>query len=231
MRRFATFLLLAALITPAPAYALCAVPVTRPKVITKDVTTVSGGIVVGTEVGYGGDGKDRGEAAQPKWTLETKTGRTKPVIVELAPGLVIYQLPENVAAGKLHDGTKVIAKVERSRAPTPMLAAPAPIKILYKEWRNPRGSSQQTIAHFKESSIPIGAIALVVVDAKTMKPRSYGLVQAGGVEVGIYGRGRCSALPNGTTPTVSGDKIILRWVDKTGAVSADSKPIVVGKAK
>ena len=86
----------------------------------------------------------------------------------------------------------------------------------------------QTTASF--SSIPADAIAVIVVDAATNRPRSYGLVDPNLLEATIYARGRCSALPNKTVPTVAGDKVILRWVDKTGAVSADSKPIVVTKA-
>lgn len=226
--RFASLVLLAALLSPVPAEALCARPVMQPVVMTPDVTTSDGGIVVGTEAGFESQRKDKGEATQPTWTIKTKSGSVKPKLVELAPGLVVYQLPDKVDGGELFDGTKVIAKLARAKGPSSKLAAPAPTKLTYQEWPSPRGNSQKTAALF--SAIPADAIALIVVDAATNKPRSYGLVGAGVLEVTVYGRGRCSALPNGTSPTVASDKVILRWVDKTGAVSADSKPIVVTKA-
>jgi hypothetical protein len=227
MRRFAAIVLLAAVLSPSPAEALCAMPL-RPKVLTADVTTSDGGVVVGTDVGYSGDGgKDQGEAAQPTWEIKTKTGKVKPVMVTLAPGLVAYRLPDNVDGGELFDGNKVIAKVTRSQALIPKLAAPGARKVIYKEWPSRRGRSEQTAVTV--DAVPAEAIALVVVDAKTMKPRSYGLVAAGAKEIFVYAQGRCSALPNGSVRTAAGDKVILRWVDKTGAVSADSKPIVVAK--
>lgn len=209
-----------------PAHALCAVPSMKPIVLTPVVTTSDGGILVGTEMGFNGDRKDDGEAAQPTWTIKTKTGTVTPVMVTLAPGLVTYRLPDKVDDGELFDGKKVIATVTRSAAPVAKLAAPAPKKITYKLTLGRRGSSELTLATFKD--VPPEAVALIVVDAKTMQPKSYGLVQ--GTEITVYGRGRCSALPNGTTAPVANTKVILRWVDKTGAVSADSKPITIVKA-
>ncbi len=230
MRRIASLVLLAALLSPVPADALCAMPSMRPKVMTADVTTSEGGIVVGTEVGFESQTKDTGEAAQPTWTIKTKTGSVKPVMVELAPGLITYQLPDKVDAGELFDGSKTIGKLTRAKGPNLKLAAPAPTKITYKEWPNRRGKSVQTAAVFGKDAIPDEAIALIVVDAATNKPRSYGLVTAGTLEVMLYAQGRCSALPNKTVPTLANNRVILRWVDKTGVVSADSKPIVVVKA-
>ena len=224
--RLASALLIAALLSPTSAAALCELPITRPVVMTPDVTTAEGGVVVGTQFD-GGSGKEEGDATQRAWTIKTKTGSVKPTLVELAPGLVVYQLPAKIDGGELFDGTKAIAKLARAKGPSLPLAAPAPTKITYKEWPSRRGNSVQVAAVF--GAIPADAIALVVVDAATKKPRSYGLVTAGALEIPVYYQGRCSALPNGTSLTSAGDKVILRWVDKTGVLSADSKPIAVKK--
>lgn len=225
MRRLASFVVLAALLTPVPASALCAAPSMQPVVMTE---TSEGSIVVKTEAGYASQRKERGEAVQPTWRIKTTSGSVKPVMVELAPGLVSYQLPDKVEAGELVDGTKVLGKLTRAKGSIAKLAAPAPTKITYKETPNRRGSIVDVAAQF--GAIPADAIALIVVDAATKKPRSYGLVTAGSLAIQVYFQGRCIALPNGTVPTVAGDKVIVRWVDKTGVVSADSKPIVVAKA-
>lgn len=224
MRRLASVVVLAALLSPVPASALCAMPSMQPVVMK---TTSEGSIVVGTDAGYAAQRKERGEAAQPTWRIKTKTGIVKPVMIELAPGLVTYRLPDKVDAGELVDGATVLGKLTRTPA-TSKLAAPAATTITSKETKNLRGNTVQTIAKF--SSIPADAIAVIVVDAATNQPRSYGLVDPSWLEATLYAHGRCTALPNKTVPTVNGDKVILRWVDKTGAVSADSKPITVAKA-
>jgi len=217
----------ASLASSPSAHALCVRPVVNPEVITTDVTTSNGGILVGTVVGH--DGAERGDPADQKWELSTKTGKVTPKMISLAPGLVVLGLPDKIDGAELLDGKTVIAKLARSKTAIAKLAAPVAKRIGYTSTPGRRGNSERTSVTFAEKAIPAGAVALVVVDAKTSKPRSYGLVQSGSSEVTVYAHGRCSGLPNGTMPTVAGDKVILRWVDNTGAISADSKPITVAK--
>ncbi len=87
-----------------------------------------------------------------------------------------------------------------------------------------------TRATFATGTVPAGAIAIVVLDATTKQPQSYGPV-SGLLDVTVYGRGRCSVLPDGTVPVRAGDKVILRWVDDSGQLSAESPPIVVTKGR
>lgn len=229
-RLAAAVIVLTTLIPTSLAHALCVQPTVQPHVVTADVTTSDGGVVIGTKIGYGGDGNTTEPEAQ-SWALKTKTGTVTVKPIALAPGLFVVKLPDKVDGGELLDGTTVVAKLARAAKPVPKLAAPAPRQIHHASTSNMRGSSERTTAVFAEGAVPAGAIALIVVDAKTKTPRSYGLVQAGTVEVAVYARGRCSALPNGTNPTIAGDKVILRWVDHTGAVSADSKTFTVATSK
>jgi len=231
MPKLAAVFIVSVIAMPTPSEALCVAPVTRPVVLTAEVTLGDGGdggdggVVVGTEVG--GGGKEQGGAEQPTWMFKVGGKTVKPVISILAPGLVAYKLPDKVARGELVDGTKVLAKI--TRAPSTPLAAPTASKITYVERPNVRGRSVTTTVELTVAA-PAGAIALVIADAKTKQARSFGRVPAGASSVAVYAQGRCSALPNGTIETRPGDSVILRWVDKSGALSAESKPIVVVKA-
>lgn len=217
-------------LVPSLADALCMAPVERPKVITAEVSAPAdgGGVVVGTEIGH--DGKQVGGAEQPTWVFKHDKTSSKPVIVQLAPGLVAYQLPDKVERGELFDGTKAIAKLARSTTTAAKLTAPVPTKITYKAWPGRRGKSTQVTAVFADGKVPGDAVALVVADAKSGKARSYALTGSGN-ELTLYYQGRCSALPDGTLPTNPNDKVVVRWVDKYGRMSPDSKALVVAKIK
>ncbi len=105
------FLILLALFVPTPSEAQCTQPIMHPKVMTANVTTVEGGVVVSTEIGRGD--KDEGGAVQPKWVFKSAGRSLKPEIVTLAPGLVLYKPPGKLELAELHDGTKVVAKWSR----------------------------------------------------------------------------------------------------------------------
>ena len=46
-----------------------------------------------------------------------------------------------------------------------------------------------------------------------------GVVVAGSKEIALYTSGSCVVLPDGTLPTIAGDKVKLFWVDKAGRAS------------
>jgi hypothetical protein len=97
-----------------------------------------------------------------------------------------------------------------------------------------RGSNQRPATAKSTATVakvPADAIALIVTDARTGAPRSFGRVEAGVAALDVYYQGRCSAVPNGTLVSSAGDRVVVRWVDRHGRVSAASKPAVIRTIK
>lgn len=213
------------LLAPRTADALCAMPRLHPVVINDGaVAPEDGGLLVVTDIDH--QPGEEGEAYQPTWRFKTAKTREKPTIVTLAPGLVRYALPAKVAAAELHDGKKARGKITRATAALPALAAPKVTRIHHETFKSMRGNGATTTVVL-DGAVPDDVIALVVLDAKTGKARSFGRAAAGSTEVTVYAQGRCSALPNGTVETRAGERVSLMWVDKHGRTSPAGKPIEV----
>ncbi len=225
MRALIAIALVAAL--PAQqAYALCAMPREQAAVLNDNATTPDGGgLVVATTFGF-----DDQTAAplSPKWTFKIGTNDAKPVLKALAPGLVVFVLPPGATAADLSDGIATRGHVIRATTKSAPVAAPKVKAIKHTMTKGMRGNSNVTTVSLPDG-VPDGVIALIVLDAKTGTARSFGIATVGNPDVNVYAQGRCSALPNGTTITQAGDRVVLRWVDKFGRLSPATKAIKVRK--
>ncbi len=232
MRRTASLLaLLALVISSSPAAAKCARSGLRPVVLTPkvEVPADGGGIVVGTEA-VSWDQIDEGEAPASRWGFLTKSALGEPTITTLAPGLVVYSVPASlVTTGELTNGKRTVAKLTLTRTKVPLLAAPKVKAATHATSQSFRARTATTTVQL-DGDAPATAVALVIADAKTQTPRSWGTVTAGATEVVVYQSRRCSTLPNGTLESAVGDKVVLRWVDNRGRLSAASAPIAIAKA-
>lgn len=227
MRLLLVGLIVGNLLAPRTADALCAMPRMHPAVLNDGVAAPDdGGLLVVTEIDHLPG--NEGEAFQPDWRFKTAKTNEKPTLVTLAPGLVRYALPAKVAAAELHDGTQARGKITRATAALPALAAPKVAKIHHETFRTRRGNGAITTVVL-DGAAPADVVALVVLDAKTGKPRSFGRATAGATEVTVYSQGRCSALPNGTVETRAGERVTLLWVDKHGRSSPATKPVTVAR--
>lgn len=211
------------------AQALCVVPSQHPVVMNSGVDApMGGGLLVSTS----NSGPNEGEAMQPTWVLQSGTRSEPPVVRTLAPGLVVYALPAGMPTADLFDGkasrgTVTATTVAVAEQPA-RLAAPAVKRITHVRVAGPRGSSGTTTVTLRAVP-PEGAVAMIVLDAKSKRAMSYGFVVAGAMEVVVYAQARCSALPNGTVETVARSKVLLEWVDRYGRVSSPSKPTRVAR--
>jgi hypothetical protein len=231
MRSSMLVLVAVSLVSPRAANALCIAPHQQPAIVNDGVAAPpDGGLLVATATDH--RKPDEGEAAQPAWRLRDGTKVSKPAIVTLAPGLVVYRLPAGMVAAELHDGTIARATFSSMSAADAAklapLAAPAATRIATTTVSGTRGSSTTTIVSLTAPA-PANALALVLYDAKTKRPLSYGLVVAGATEVNVHAQGRCSALPNGTSIARPKTRAFVRWVDAHGRLSAPTKAIVVAK--
>ncbi|CAN5865345.1 hypothetical protein BH11MYX2_BH11MYX2_32550 [soil metagenome] len=229
MRTISSSLVVALLLPTTTAHALCVVPEQHPVVVNDGVhAPADGGLVVATTNKHTGTGTE-GEAWQPTWVFVHGAKTQKPTLVALAPGLAVYRLPAGTTDADLSDGTNVRAHVVAGDASYKALAAPLVQTVSHLTARSIRGSTGATTVTIK-GDVPTTAIAMLILDAKTKKAFSYGLVQpASGPVLAVYAQGRCSALPNGTVAPRVGQRVILQWVDSLGRLSAASKSIAIRK--
>lgn len=165
--------------------------------------------------------------ATTSWKLRADGKDVAPVIVKLAPGLVVYRAPTGVASAELTDGKATLATITASTA-KPL---PAPrVKSVIHDAGTPaqRKRSERTIVEIS-GAVPANAVALVITDAKGT-PLSFGRVVAGEALEPYY-HGRCGVLPDGTIEPTVGSSVRLFWVDKYGQPSAKSSPIKVAKPR
>lgn len=215
-----------AMIRAPRAYALCARPMERSEVLNDNATTpADGGLVVATSFGIA----DQATAPlTPKWTFKVGATDTKPVLKTLAPGLVVFILPPGATAAELNDGAATRGHVSRATTKAAPVAAPKVKAIKHTMVTAMRGNTNITTVTIIDG-VPDDVIAMVVLDAKTGTARSFGTASPGSPTVNVYVQGRCSALPNNTTITKAGDRVVLRWVDKLGRLSPATKAIKVAK--
>ena len=144
------------------------------------------------------------------WRLAS--GAAKPAArTQLAPGLWRYELPGNAVALENDVWKHAIARAATTQS---KLAAPK-IKRLAAQ-TEPRGSFVTLDAEL-DGNAPPDALAIIVADAKTKKPRSWGY--ANGPLVRPYSKGKCDQVSTGTVASKRGDDVILYWVDTAGRLS------------
>ena len=131
---------------------------------------------------------------------------------ELAPGMWRYSLPADALALE-NDVWKY--KIERTASPASPLEAPKVLRLV-ERIPNPRKRGVSIDAEL-DGTAPTGALAIVIADAKTKQPRSWGY--ANGPLVRPYAQGPCDTHAPGTVATTKGDEVILYWVDHAGRIS------------
>lgn len=219
MKRSLTVVLLFA---PAVADADCAMIGLVPKVLSAaDVALVAdGGIVVGAVPEDRAPLESGDIAMQTDWKFVVPKGTITPAIESLAPGLAVYKTSADTV--ELVNGKgESLAKATRG-AKTDKLAAPKVKAIRYDAPISRR--SVVKIEVTLDGTVPPGAIALVLADAKG-KARSW--TKAEGTVLTPYYQRDCLTLPNGTEPSKKGDRVTLFWVDESGRKSAFTKPMTI----
>lgn len=223
LRRLCAAAAVLSLALASPAAAKCARSGLAPKVLTAEVAVPrgGGGVVVGTEI-VPWDGKDEGQAPAKGWGFLTGRDLAAPVITVLAPGLVVYAPPPKARiTGELTTGGKVVARLTLTKTVVPALAAPKITSISHSHYYRGRGRSSTTTVRLA-GKVPADAVALILADASTREAQTWGVVQPGEASVVVYAQRRCASLPDGTIEPAPASKVVLRWVDKYGRVSADS---------
>lgn len=162
------------------------------------------------------------------WKVRANGTEVAPVIVTLAPGLVVYRLPAGTTTGELVDGKTTLATL--GVLSTKVAKLPAPAVKAVQHWNNndKRRSTKTTVTLVGEP--PADAVAIVIADAKG-KAMSFGKAQAFGRTAGqpleVFSHSYCSLVPDGTVEPTVGARVTLFWVDKYGQVSAKSAPIKI----
>ncbi len=229
MTRFG-LLALATLATllPATANADCMLMGLSTKLITVDHHAVArdGGILVAAVPQARGALAKGDPAVQTGWRFAKLRGR--PTIVSLAPGLAVVRVPK---AAQLVDakGTPLISVTLAGRLPA--LKAPAVKRIEYVgNTMGYHGSARVVVS--LAGTAPAGTAAMVLLDAKTQKPKSWGLVTAGAATVDALSWYDCLALPNGTVMSKAGESVRVSYVDELGRMSPPSRAFqIIEKAK
>ena len=222
-------LALLGVLAASPAHAECARFGLDPVIVTTAGAKLppTGGILVRAEAtrtgGYGpGD-----VAVQPGWHYKGKPG--KPVIATIAPGLAVMRVPDGPVE-LLDDAGKSLIAVTGSTTTTTALPAPKvkAVEIITRDLGYRGTADNITVA--LDGPIPGGMVALVLLDAKTKKPRSFGLIADATAPVTVYAVGRCKPQPNGTLASKAGDSVAVMYVDATGRISSPSPPVTLKTA-
>lgn len=210
-----------ACVLPAPAAADCAMMGLAPQVLTAPDAALAtdGGVVVASMSVERGHLADGDVAIQPAWRFVAASGTLRPAIQSLAPGLAVYRTT-TAEPVELRDGAGGV-RIEVTRAgEQPRLAAPKVKTLRYDAPISRR--SVQRVEVTLDGEPPPGALALVLADAKG-RPRSWGTVA--GTVLYPYNQRACDAMPNGTIPSRTGDRVTLFWVDAHGRKSASTRPL------
>jgi hypothetical protein len=227
MRHAWTVVVLACL-AATDADAKCAMMGLAPEVLTPKNAVIApeGGIVVGAVSEQDASLDDKDAAEQPGWRLRFGSRVEQPVMLTVAPGLVVYKLPATAKDGALIDDRRAMVGNVTVGPKTAVLGAPKIKKIVHEARQ---GKRPYAIVQIELSApAPDGAIALVLADTKG-KTRSWGQVKTGATSVFGYERRRCQVLSNDTVESKPGDKISVYWIDAGGRKSAASTATVVAK--
>jgi len=184
-----------------------------------------GGILVGA-VEASDAALDSGDtASQPGWRLRIGSAVATPTQVPLAPGLVLYRLPANATEGRLIDDHRATVGTVTVGPKTATLGAPK-LKRIGRDARGGRRPSSRITVELAAPA-PIGAVILVLADAKG-KPRSWGkLTATGEIKILAFDQGRCRVLPNGTVESKPGERVTAFFVDASGRKSPLSAAVAV----
>jgi hypothetical protein len=155
--------------------------------------------------------------APSPFTWKLAGGRRKAsTATVIAPGLEVVKLIAGaVELGNARDRRAI----KRTTAKPATLPAPDVKSIAFV-----KGRRNEHVA--VELAAPqAGAFAIVIADAKTKQPRSWGF--GAGTTVYPYRSGGCQARADGTARTTTGDEVVLFWLDEYGRVSASTGPMKV----
>jgi hypothetical protein len=227
MRHAWTVVVLASLVAP-DADAKCAMMGLAPEVLTPKSAVIApeGGIVVGAVSEQDASLDDKDAAEQPGWRLRVGSRVEQPVTLTLAPGLVVYKLPDAAKDVALINDRRAMVGNVSVGPKTAVLGAPKIKKIVHEARQGKRPFA--TVQIELSAPAPAGVIALVIADSKG-KTRSWGQAQPGTTSVFGYERRRCQVLSNNTVESRPGDKISVYWIDAGGRKSAASTATVVTK--
>lgn len=225
--------LVALLTTGDLASAKCAMPSVGSVVLSSKGTKVAagGGILVGSQTSFGSDAVGAEDAINKSWRFSDGTKQHEPVLVTLAPGLVVYQPPKGVTGAlTLVDGKTERAKLEVTVDAPALLAAPDLKSVVRTEVPVRYGGSRFEVTATFKTAAPKGTIAVVVlaVTKQGNVARSWASIGEGATKGQVAGSaGRCDPGVPGEVISKVGEKVVLAWVDAHGRLSTVSKPIVV----
>jgi hypothetical protein len=215
------------------ATAKCAMPSIGSVVLSSAGAKIAagGGILVGSQTSFGSNAVGAEDAINKSWRFSDGTKQHEPVLVTLAPGLVVYQPPKGVTGAlTLVDGKTEHAKFEVTADAPVLLAAPDLKSVVRTEVPVRYGGSRfEVTARFKAAA-PKGTIAVVVfaVTKRGNVARSWASIGEGATTGQVAGTaGRCDPGVPGEVISKVGEKVVLAWVDAHGRLSAPSKPVVV----
>ncbi len=209
--------------TPTASDAKCAFQQISPRVLNADgeLPARDGRVVIGGE-------SDVGDSPGAPETLAWKVGTTTAKLDVLAPGLIAVTGDGTAGRRELtRDGAAPTAVTWGSREPR---TVPAPRASMIRQHITSQGRrrSLRLVAELGADA-PADALALIVYDATTNAPRSWG--RASKRTVNVYARNGCSVVPDGTVLSQPGDRVVLRWVDRFGRLSPPSKVVVIQPTK
>jgi hypothetical protein len=204
-------------------------------VLTAADSTIAGGggVLVGVATEFGGTMSGAENGVNPSWRFTDGSKEVTPILVTLAPGLVVYQAPAGVTGAlSLVDGKTSLVKVKVTTDKGDLLGAPNVSAVKLAKIPEPRGGFHlQLNATFKKAA-PEGAVAVVVLGVTKKKSvgRSWARV-TGDLQQQVAGTsGRCDPGIEGEIVSKAGDKVVLAWVDASGRLGKPSKPLAVSNA-
>jgi hypothetical protein len=210
----------------AVASADCAMWGLTAKVLNGDnqAFPADGGIIVAALPDLRGKLEKGDIAIHDDWRFRTGQGAMKPEISTYAPGLAVYHVPVT-GPTDLEDGNQAIVATVKGRLDKRKQAEAPKVKSIVFDSTPSRRSVQRVVVEL-EAPPPAGTLALVLVDGRTYDPRSFGLTDATATVVPYQSRD-CMALPNGTIPSKTGDKVLMYFVDGMGRISRPTKPMTI----
>lgn len=226
MRLFTTLLGLSlGTLIPQHASADCAEVGLEPRVLNSGgALPANGGLVVGAMPVTQGK-LDKGDASvRTDWRMRSpNTAASAPKIETVAPGLSVYR-PAAASKVELADGAHVIKGTATFNGQRALLAAPAVKKLVHQRTHGMHG--HETVTATLDGAVPPGALAIIMIDAKTTQPRSFSVL-AKDRPVTPYNWFDCTPLPNGTVPSRKGDKVKVMWLDDAGRLSPASSELMI----
>ena len=237
MMRSAALILVSILAARDLATAKCAMPSVGSAVITPATAKLpaDGGVLVGATASFEVQISGADTALNPTWRFGDGSKELVPVLVTLAPGLVVYRPPAGMTGAlTLKDGKAEIAKLTVTADKPAALAAPEPHSLVLNKVAERYGGFRLQIDAKLKTAVPAGAVAIVVlaVTKKGNVPRSWVRVEANATDAQVAGSsGRCDPGVPGEIMSKAGDKVVLAYVDAYGRLSKPSRPVNIKRGK